>query len=447
VGPKGDWIRRRSCSALCICILVACAVWGRQGRLLAQQVTELPRADRALTAGLEDVFTVGTFDGADWETFGDIQGIAFDRAGNLYIFDAQSSRVVVVDRNGKFVRQVGKKGDGPGELRAPISFAVLRDGTIVIADLGHRAYVLYGPDGAYERMVTFAGRSGDVVSVGAIQADGNGTGILTTGGAGMVRMSGGSDGAQPAVRPIERVDLSKENAVSDTLVRAWKPAPDDKPKELSGGGMHFQVGAGAPRTFEPGLYVGAIPDGGIAYADSSTYAVKIADANGTLQRVIRRPFTPEPVTEKMQQAEKKRRLGELESGQGGHMTVVMRSSAGARPQQLDPATVKEMQKGLIDQMRFYPELPVIMSLATGWGGKVWVVRRGSRPTDVGPVDVLTPAGRYVGTFASGALPFAEDLGKHRAYVAFGPDGLVAHVEKGDLDVPTVVVQRLPAVLR
>jgi hypothetical protein len=32
-------------------------------------------------------------------------------------------------------------------------------------------------------------------------------------------------------------------------------------------------------------------------------------------------------------------------------------------------------------------------------------------------------------------------------VAFGPDGLVAHVETDEMDVPRVVVQRLPAVLR
>jgi hypothetical protein len=31
--------------------------------------------------------------------------------------------------------------------------------------------------------------------------------------------------------------------------------------------------------------------------------------------------------------------------------------------------------------------------------------------------------------------------------AFGPEGLVAFIERDELDVPTVVVKRLPAVLR
>ena len=84
------------------------------------------------------------------------------------------------------------------------------------------------------------------------------------------------------------------------------------------------------------------------------------------------------------------------------------------------------------------ELPVLMDLATGWNGKIWVVRRGEEPTEAGAVDVLTPAGQYVGTFAAGDL---------RLPWAFGPDGLVAFVETDDFDVPTVVVRRLPAILR
>jgi hypothetical protein len=174
--------------------------------------------------------------------------------------------------------------------------------------------------------------------------------------------------------------------------------------------------------------------------------VKVTDAKGTLERVIRRPFTPKPVTESMEAAEKKRRLDELEAGQGPQVRMIVSSGGGAaRP--MDPAVVKQMLKSQIDQMRFYPELPVIMNLSTGWTGKIWVVRRGDHPTDVGPVDVITSDGKYVGTFAAGTLSFAEDLGKASRNVAFGPDGLVAHVEKGELDVPQVVVQRLPAVLR
>jgi hypothetical protein len=109
---------------------------------------------------------------------------------------------------------------------------------------------------------------------------------------------------------------------------------------------------------------------------------------------------------------------------------------GARPISQD--AVKDMMRSQIDKLEFYPELPVLLNLKTGWSGKIWVVRRGQKPTEPGPVDVLTPAGQYVGTFTAGSVPLPA---------AFGPEGLVAFIERDELDVPTVVVKRLPAVLR
>ena len=63
----------------------------------AQEVVELPGADRALSSDYEEVYRVGSFDGDVWETFGDIAATGFDENGNLYIFDRQASRIVVVD--------------------------------------------------------------------------------------------------------------------------------------------------------------------------------------------------------------------------------------------------------------------------------------------------------------------------------------------------------------
>jgi hypothetical protein len=119
------------------------------------------------------------------------------------------------------------------------------------------------------------------------------------------------------------------------------------------------------------------------------------------------------------------------------MRIVTSDGSGGQ-RAINPDAVKEMMKGQLEQMQFYPELPVLMNLATGWSGKIWAVRRGQQPTEPGPIDVLTPAGQYVGTFAVGSTALPS---------AFGPDGLAAFVERDEFDVPTVVVKRLPAVLR
>jgi len=408
------------------------------GPIAAQEVTRLPARDRVIEPTLADVYDIGSLDGPEWQTFGDIGGTAFDAAGNLYILDIQSSRIVVVGPDGKLVREVGSPGDGPGELGGPVGFAVLRDGTIVVTDTGHQAYVVYGPDGVYDKQLSFR-RDGGVIRVGDIQPDPRGGAILSGGGRTSISMSVGP-GQRPELpsgRPIRRIALRGEEVSPTTVVDAWQPPRDDRPQELSGGGMRFRMAMAGPRTFEPGLYVGPLPDGGIVYVDSTDYAVKVADAEGRMQRVIRRPFRPRPVTDEIEKAEKERRLRELEEGEGPKM-VVRIGSPGGGVRAVDPAAVKEMMKNQIDRMRFYPEVPVLMGLSTGWSGKIWIQRRGASPADEGPVDVVRPDGTYVGTIGEDGIGIPA---------AFGPDGLVAYVTKDELDVPTVQVRRLPAILR
>lgn len=75
---------------------------------------------------------------------------------------------------------------------------------------------------------------------------------------------------------------------------------------------------------------------------------------------------------------------------------------------------------------------------TSWEGTIWVRRRGEGPAGDGPIDLLTADGRYLDPLPADATAMPR---------AFGPEGLVAFVERDELDVPTVVVKRLPPELR
>lgn len=99
----------------------------------------------------------------------------------------------------------------------------------------------------------------------------------------------------------------------------------------------------------------------------------------------------------------------------------------------DPREQRQKQRKRIENMRFFTEVPVIRDLHTSWNGMIWVQRRGEEPTSDGPIDVLDMAGRYVGSYRTGATEIPD---------AFGPDGLVAFIEWNELDVETVVVRRL-----
>jgi len=406
----------------------------------AQQVVDLPAEDRPLTAAFDEVFRIGSIEGELWETFGDVAGTAFDAAGNLYVFDRQANRIAVVDRAGNFVREVGTPGEGPGEFRMALSFTVMRDGTIVVADMGHRAYQLFGPDGAFRRMVSM--QSGDgVIRLGDLAPHPDGASIISGGGGTMMMSASGGRGGRggmpslPQTRPIDRISLTGESVERTVIAEGWQPPPGE-PRDLEGGGLRFSMAAAGPRTFEPGLRVGALPDGGVVFADTSTYTLKVAGPTGGVTRILRRPFAPRPVTERMREAEKERRLQELLEGGGPQMRIMTTDGSGpARP--IPQEQIDAIMRNQIETMQFYPELSVIQDVASSWTGKVWVERRGDAPTDPGPIDVLTAEGRYMGTFETGATEIPD---------SFGPDGLAAYIELDDFDVPTIVVRRLPPVL-
>jgi hypothetical protein len=418
-----------------------------------QQVVNLPAADRALRAGPEEVYRVGKIDGAEWEIFGDRTEVAFDGAGNLYVFDPTSHRVVVIGPTGRFLRQIGRRGDGPGELRTPMGFAVMRDGTVVVADMGHAAFLVFTPSGDFQRSVSFRGSDGLTV-LGELQADPRGGSVLMSGrrvtmmqAGGGVRMGMGGAAAATS-RAITRFGLGAGGG-SEPLFTGWGPPPVEAPP--STGGVMLRA---PERAFEPGLFAAVLPNGGLVVSDSTAYDLKVVSPDGRIERLLRRPIRPTPVTPQIQRAERDRRLAEQAAGGGpqvqvaggggggggGRGAVVGGGGGGGGGGAPSQAQIQTMLRQQIEQLQFYPELSVVTGLRTGWSGKIWASRRatGSDATARGPVDLLTAEGEYLGTLAADGMQVPD---------AFGPDGLAVWMERDRFETPIMVVRRLPPELR
>ena len=82
---------------------------------------------------------------------------------------------------------------------------------------------------------------------------------------------------------------------------------------------------------------------------------------------------------------------------------------------------------------------MIAAVRVTWDGSLWI-EWSTEPgaSDPGPIDVLAPDGRYVGTFPAGRLEMPD---------AFGPDGLAAFLGTDEFDVPVITVRRLSQVVR
>ena len=371
----------------------------------AQEIVELPADDRWLEPEFEEVYRVGSLSGADWEQFGYVYEVAFDGAGQLYILDAQSSLITVVGANGEFRRTFGGPGEGPGEFGSPLALAVFRDGRAVVGDADHLTYHLFGATGEFERRVGW-GFGDERPVLAGIMPDPQGDALFSAVGSEFRSMTYIGDTKSHTSRAVERITLTGEDATRDTVAEGWLPE----------GGESIYTGLAQVKAFGSRMLVGVLPDGSVAFSDSTAYTIKIARSGAGVWRILRRTLQPIPVTGRMIDAEKDRQ----------------RKAIPEQASQIYRESVLER----LDDLPFSDEVAILRALRTSWNGEIWVQRHGEEPIDdFGPIDVLTMDGRYLGSYPTGAVDMP---------VAFGPDGLVAFIETDELDVREVVVMRLSA---
>ncbi len=393
--------------------------------------------DRPLTVDMTEVYRAGGVNAQEWALFGLSLQASFDGAGNLVVLDAFNKRVVVVGPGGQLVRIVGRQGEGPGEFQAVQALAVWRDGRFAVPDTEHSAIQVFSADGELERFVRWAGEARILSSAlrhREIRADPLGDRIIAQGVEGVLvemmdfmnrRMGYPEDDPQGVDdRALETLDLSGDVTASEPVLQGWRaPRPELQFTSTDLEDWPKVVAAIRDRYFEPGFLWDVLPDGTIAYSDSSAYAIKLASPDGSVTEVLERPLSPEPVSERIRQATIAFHLQRLEDW------LASGPSTGL-PFGTDP----EQRRQRIRDRGFYHEVPVVQGIRATWDGGLWIQRRGENPwDDAGPIDVYNADREYVGTLSPGepAMP-----------VAFGPDGLVVHLERDEFDVPTLVVSRV-----
>src|SRR3954449_8106941 len=81
--------------------------------------------------------------------------VTWDAAGNAYISDGYiNSRVAKVDRNGKWIKSWGDRGDQPGFFNTPHSIAADAQGNIYVADRFNRRIQVFDGEGNFLRAIT-----------------------------------------------------------------------------------------------------------------------------------------------------------------------------------------------------------------------------------------------------------------------------------------------------
>ncbi len=92
-------------------------------------------------------------------------GLAFDRKRQLlYVVDGSSGSsrnhgVEVFAPDGRHLRTIGKRGEGPGEFNFPSYAAVARDGNLYVADTGNFRIEVFDPEGGFVTMMGSVGET------------------------------------------------------------------------------------------------------------------------------------------------------------------------------------------------------------------------------------------------------------------------------------------------
>jgi hypothetical protein len=90
--------------------------------------------------------------------------IAVDEEGLLYVLDVQDACVKVFDGTGAYVRAIGRRGQGPGEIGAAFSIMIpAKSRTLAFNDVGGRRLAFFSLDGIFQKNLPFRGLFDDPV--------------------------------------------------------------------------------------------------------------------------------------------------------------------------------------------------------------------------------------------------------------------------------------------
>jgi len=75
--------------------------------------------------------------------------IAIDKENNVYIVEYFNHRIQVFDRQGKYIRTIGRPGQGPADFFKPSSMGICKNGNIVVSDSSNKRIQILDKTGNY----------------------------------------------------------------------------------------------------------------------------------------------------------------------------------------------------------------------------------------------------------------------------------------------------------
>ena len=242
----------------------------------------------SLVRTLEVDLAIGETDGADELTFGRIGGIVVGRDGTMFVHDADQTvgLVRMYDSTGKYLRNIGAKGGGPGEYGQLNGFALASNGDLLLWDGAGSRVNRYASDGSFKRSFLVPG--GGMFTTNGLHAATDGTISLST-------IIGHEEIANGPPTPLFGfLRLDSLGAVRDSVAHPrWTSVEPATLRVDSPDGTRSSL-FGIP--FQPGITTTLLRDGGVVggYADRYVFTIVAA---GAKPRQVMREVAAVPVSE------------------------------------------------------------------------------------------------------------------------------------------------------
>jgi len=103
---------------------------------------------------MEEELSIGEAKGREDYMFSMIVSIDVDNEGNTYVLDIKERHIKVFNSNGKLMRIIGTKGQGPGEFQRPFTVQVTAQNEVVVFDVMIQRLHFFSLDGKYKKSIS-----------------------------------------------------------------------------------------------------------------------------------------------------------------------------------------------------------------------------------------------------------------------------------------------------
>jgi len=102
----------------------------------------------------EEELQIGSADKSDKYIFSSIDGLDVDDNGHIYVLDSRVAEVKVFSQDGEYLRSIGGRGQGPGEMQRPLFLQITADNELVVHDYATQHFIYFSLDGQFLRQRT-----------------------------------------------------------------------------------------------------------------------------------------------------------------------------------------------------------------------------------------------------------------------------------------------------